>query len=56
MRERTLHGRRDSLAQKIGCVRAILLNWVKRSEIDSGMHDGMTSGERVKALEREVKG
>ncbi|KAA1284790.1 IS3 family transposase [Alcaligenes faecalis] len=47
----------ESIAPKIGCVPATLLEWVKRSEIDSGMRDGMTTSERerMKALEREVK-
>lgn len=31
----------ESIAPKIGCVPATLLEWVKRSEIDSGMRDGM---------------
>ena len=46
-----------SMAPKIGCVPATLLDWVKRSEIDSGMRDGMTTSERerMKALERENK-
>ena len=36
---------------------ATLLEWVKRSEIDSDMRDGMSTSERerMKALEREVK-
>lgn len=47
----------ESIAPKIGCVPATLLEWVKRSEIDSRMRDGMTTSERerMKALEREVK-
>lgn len=47
----------ESIAPKIGCVPATLLDWVKRSEIDSGMRDGMTTSERerMKALERENK-
>ncbi|MCH4225436.1 MAG: IS3 family transposase [Alcaligenes faecalis] len=47
----------ESIAPKIGCVPATLLDWVKRNEIDSGMRDGITSSERerMKALEREVK-
>lgn len=34
-----------------------MLHWVKRSEIDSGMCDGMTASkrERIKALEHENK-
>ncbi|WP_373605811.1 IS3 family transposase [Nitrosomonas eutropha] len=47
----------ESIAPKIGCVPATLLDWVKRSEIDSGKRDGMTTSERerMKALERENK-
>nr|AMP42483.1 transposase IS3 family, ORFA [uncultured bacterium IN-14] len=47
----------ESIAPKMGCVPATLLEWVKRSEIDSGMRDGMTTSERerMKAQEREVK-
>ncbi|MGN5538183.1 IS3 family transposase [Alcaligenes sp. Lyrl_28] len=47
----------ESIAPKIGCVPATLLDWVKRNEIDSGIRDGITSSERerMKALEREVK-
>lgn len=47
----------ESIAPKIGCVPSTLLEWVKRHEVDHGMHDGITSDERerFKALEREVK-
>ena len=47
----------ESIAPKIGCVPATLLDWVKRSEIDSGMRDGMPTiePERMKALESENK-
>lgn len=47
----------ESIAPKIGCVPATLLNWAKRSEIDSGTPDGMSLNERerMKALERENK-
>ncbi|QHS09141.1 IS3 family transposase [Sinimarinibacterium sp. NLF-5-8] len=47
----------ESIAPKIGCVPTTLLDWVKRSEIDSGTRDGMTTSERerMKALERENK-
>lgn len=46
----------QSIAPKIGCVPTTLLDWVKRSEIDSGIRDGITTSgrERMKALEREV--
>jgi transposase-like protein len=46
-----------SIAPKIGCTPTTLLDWVKRTEIDSGVRPGVTSEERerLKALEREVK-
>ena len=47
----------ESISAKIGCVPQTLHEWVKKSEIDSGAREGVTSDERerVKALEREVK-
>lgn len=47
----------ESIAPKIGCVPQTLNDWVRKSEIDSGIRDGVTSEERerIKALEREVK-
>ena len=47
----------ESIAPKIGCVPQTLNEWVRRSEIDSGVRDGVSSEERerIKALEREVK-
>jgi transposase-like protein len=47
----------ESIAPKIGCVPQTLLEWVKRSEIDQGKRDGLSSSERerIKTLEREVK-
>jgi transposase-like protein len=47
----------ESIAPKIGCVPQTLLDWVKRSEVDSGQRDGLTSSERdrLKQLERENK-
>tara|TARA_B100000809_G_scaffold222190_1_gene231001 strand:- start:360 stop:629 length:270 start_codon:yes stop_codon:yes gene_type:complete len=44
-----------SISGKIGCMPETLRSWVKRSEIDSGHRDGVTSDdrERLKALERE---
>ncbi|HVY24346.1 MAG TPA: IS3 family transposase [Steroidobacteraceae bacterium] len=47
----------ESIAPKIGCVPQTLNEWVRRSEIDSGVREGVSSEERerVKALEREVK-
>jgi transposase-like protein len=45
----------ESIAPKVGCVPYTLLEWVKKVEVDSGLSDGITTGERVqiKALERE---
>ena len=47
----------ESISAKIGCVPQTLNEWVKKSEIDSGAREGVTSDERerIKALEREVK-
>ena len=46
-----------SIATKIGCTPETLRAWVRRSEIDTGRRDGMTSEDRarLKALERENK-
>ena len=47
----------ESIAPKIGCVALTLLEWMKKSQVDSGARPGTTTAEqeRVKALEREVK-
>jgi len=47
----------ESISAKIGCVPQTLHEWVKKSEIDSGTREGVTSEERerIKALERENK-
>ncbi len=47
----------ESIAPKIGCVPSTLLEWVKRSDIDSGKRDGVTTSERerIKAMEREIR-
>ena len=47
----------ESISAKIGCVPQTLNEWVKKSEIDSGAREGITSDERerIKALERENK-
>ena len=47
----------ESISAKVGCVPQTLNEWVKKSEIDSGARDGVTSEERerIKALERENK-
>jgi transposase-like protein len=46
-----------SIAAKIGVTPEILRTWVRRTEIDSGRRDGLTSDERsrLKELEREVR-
>ena len=53
----TLWAAIESISAKIGCVPQTLNEWVKKSEIDSGARDGVTSEERerIKALERENK-
>ena len=45
----------ESIAPKVGCVPNTLLEWVKKAEVDSGLREGITTGEReqLKALERE---
>jgi transposase-like protein len=47
----------ESIAPKIGCVPQTLHEWMRRHEVDTGLHAGVTSEERdrIKALEREVK-
>ena len=47
----------ESIAPRIGCVPQTLLDWVKRSEVDAGVREGVTTSEaqRVRELEREVK-
>jgi transposase len=42
-----------AIAAKIGCSGETLRHWVRRHERDAGLWDGMTSGDRLKALERE---
>ncbi len=46
-----------AIAPKICCIPQALREWVKQAEKDSGMRDGVTTGERdrIKALEREVR-
>ena len=47
----------ESIALKIGCVSQTLHEWVKRTEVDAGKREGITTTEaqRVRELEREVK-
>ena len=44
-----------SIAPKIGCPAETLRTWVRKTEIDTGRRDGVTSDERarIKELERE---
>jgi transposase len=45
----------QSIASKIGCSAETLRLWVRRTEVDTGRRDGITSDERarMKQLERE---
>lgn len=47
----------NSLAEEFQVGRQTVRNWVKQSEIDTGLRDGLTSEERaeVSRLKREVK-
>ena len=44
-----------SIAEKIGCTKETLRNWVRQAERDQGKRPGLTSDEheRLKTLERE---
>ena len=44
-----------SIAAKIGCTTETLRKWVRKTEVDTGRRDGVTSDERarLKELERE---
>ena len=44
-----------AIASKVGCTAETLRKWVRRSEIDQGKRDGLSSTEqeRLKVLERE---
>jgi transposase len=45
----------QSVASKIGCSAETLRNWVRRTQVDTGSREGVTSEERdrMKVLERE---
>lgn len=45
----------ESIVPKVGCVPNTLLAWVNKAEVDSGLREGVTTGEReqLKTLERE---
>lgn len=45
----------NAIAGKVGCTTETLRKWVKRTEIDTGKREGLSSSdrERLKALERE---
>ena len=47
----------QSISAKIGCSAHTLLDWVKKSEIDSGKRVGVPTdvADKMKALEREVR-
>ena len=47
----------QSISTKIGCSAHTLLDWVKKSEIDSGKRAGVPTdvADKMKALEREVR-
>ena len=44
-----------SIAEKIGCSSETLRKWLRRTEVDTGRREGLTSDERarIKELERE---
>ncbi len=52
---RSLWAAVESIAPKVGCTPTTLLDWIKRSEVDSGIRAGVTTEERerLKALEKE---
>ena len=47
----------ESIAPKNDCVPQTLLEWVKRTEVDAGVREGVSGAEtqRIKDLERQVK-
>jgi transposase-like protein len=42
-----------SIAEKLGCFRETLRNWVRRSEIDAGERAGLTTDDRQRMTELE---
>lgn len=46
-----------SIASKIGCSAHTLLDWVKKTEVDSGKRAGVPTdvADKLKSLEREVR-
>ena len=42
-----------SIAAKIGCTTETLRKWVRRTEVDTGRRDGVTSDERARLKELE---
>lgn len=44
-----------SVAAKIGCSAEALRNWVKQTEIDAGKRQGLSTDEKARMKEREVK-
>jgi len=47
----------ESIAGKIGCTAETLRRWVRQTERDQGLREGLSTAEqqRIKALEREVR-
>ena len=44
-----------SIAPKIGCNPETLRSWVRQAERDQGLRAGLTTDERIKALEEEFE-
>jgi len=52
---RSLWAAVESIAPKIGCTPTTLLDWIKRTQVDSGVRPGVPTEEErehIKALER----
>ena len=47
----------NSIAAKIGCTAETLRKWVRQSEKDQGLREGLSGDERerLKAMEREIR-